>query len=166
MLSGNRNFEGRINPHVKANYLASPPLVVAYALAGTVDVNLMDEPLAKNDKGEQVYLRDIWPTQEEVNDTIARRVCAGDVPQAVRQRRRRQRGVERDPGQGRRAVRLGRDSTYIQEPPFFTDLSPEPKPIQPIQRRAGAGDGGRLGDDRSHLARRLDQEGQPGRAST
>ena len=55
MLSGNRNFEGRINPHVKANYLASPPLVVAYALAGTIDINLMDEPIGKNDKGEKVY---------------------------------------------------------------------------------------------------------------
>src|SRR5277367_2776165 len=71
VLSGNRNFEGRINPHVKANYLASPPLVVAFALAGSVDANLVDEPLAKNAQGEQVYLRDIWPTQQEVNDTIA-----------------------------------------------------------------------------------------------
>src|SRR5687767_8552691 len=70
VLSGNRNFEGRINPHVKMNYLASPPLVVAFALAGTVDINLADEALAKNDKGEKVYLRDIWPTQQEVNDTI------------------------------------------------------------------------------------------------
>jgi ubiquinol-cytochrome c reductase iron-sulfur subunit len=57
VLSGNRNFEGRINPHVKANYLASPPLVVAYAIAGTMDINIMDEPLAKNEKGEKVYLR-------------------------------------------------------------------------------------------------------------
>src|SRR4051812_15009556 len=71
VLSGNRNFEGRINPHVKANYLASPPLVVAYAIAGTMDINIMDEPLAKNAKGEKVYLRDIWPSQQEVNDTIA-----------------------------------------------------------------------------------------------
>src|SRR5436190_6500725 len=71
VLSGNRNFEGRINPHVKANYLASPPLVVAYALAGSVDINIMDEPLGKNDKGEKVYLRDVWPSQEEVNQTIA-----------------------------------------------------------------------------------------------
>src|SRR5688572_6177162 len=72
VLSGNRNFEGRINPHVKANYLASPPLVVAYALAGTVDVNLMDEPIGKGLDGKKVYLRDIWPTQAEVSETIAR----------------------------------------------------------------------------------------------
>src|SRR5207245_841659 len=70
VLSGNRNFEGRINPHVKANYLASPPLVVAYALAGTMDVNIMDEAIAKNSNGEKVYLRDIWPTQQEVQDTM------------------------------------------------------------------------------------------------
>ena len=63
VLSGNRNFEGRINPHVKANYLASPPLVVAFAMAGTMDMNIMDEPLAKNDKGKPVFLREIWPSQ-------------------------------------------------------------------------------------------------------
>src|SRR5207253_6344020 len=71
VLSGNRNFEGRINPHVKANYLASPPLVVAYALAGTMDINLVDEPLGTSDKGEPVHLKDIWPSQQEVNDTVA-----------------------------------------------------------------------------------------------
>src|SRR5213595_2270903 len=71
VLSGNRNFEGRINPHVKANFLASPPLVVAFALAGTVDANLMDEPIGIGMDGEKVFLRDIWPTQQEVQDTIA-----------------------------------------------------------------------------------------------
>src|SRR5437773_3324257 len=71
VLSGNRNFEGRINPHVKANFLASPPLVVAFALAGSVDANLMDEPVGIGKDGEKVYLRDIWPTQQEVHDTIA-----------------------------------------------------------------------------------------------
>src|SRR5437016_10230731 len=71
VLSGNRNFEGRINPHVKANFLASPPLVVAYALAGTMDINLVDEPIGKGSDGEKVFLKDIWPTQQEVHDTIA-----------------------------------------------------------------------------------------------
>src|SRR4029078_5477611 len=68
VLSGNRNFEGRINPHVKANYLRSPPPLVAYALAGSVDVNLMDEPIGKGTDGQKVFLRDIWPTQAEVSD--------------------------------------------------------------------------------------------------
>ena len=79
VLSGNRNFEGRINPLVKANYLASPPLVVAYALAGTVDIDLMNEPIGDDKDGEPVYLRDIWPTQEEVLDVVQKVDHAGDV---------------------------------------------------------------------------------------
>jgi aconitate hydratase len=71
VLSGNRNFEGRINPHVKANYLASPPLVVAYALAGSIDVNLTTDPLGLDKTGHPVYLKDIWPTQSEVSTTMA-----------------------------------------------------------------------------------------------
>src|SRR5205809_5669792 len=70
VLSGNRNFEGRINPLVRANYLASPPLVVAYALAGTMDIDLQAEPLGTSKKGEPVYLRDVWPTQKEVMTAI------------------------------------------------------------------------------------------------
>ena len=71
VLSGNRNFEGRVNPLVKANWLASPPLVVAYALAGTIDINLEKEPLGEGSDGQPVYLKDIWPTQEEVRETVA-----------------------------------------------------------------------------------------------
>ena len=67
VLSGNRNFEGRINPHAKANYLASPPLVVAYALSGTVDKNLVSEPLGKDKSGKDVYLKEIWPEQKEIS---------------------------------------------------------------------------------------------------
>ncbi len=70
VLSGNRNFEGRINPHVKANYLASPPLVVAYALAGTVDIDLSTQPLGKGTDGHDVFLKDLWPSQMEVNQTM------------------------------------------------------------------------------------------------
>jgi aconitate hydratase len=132
VLSGNRNFEGRINPHVKANYLASPPLVVAYALAGTMDVNIMDEPLAKNSKGESVYLRDIWPTQEEVNSTITG--CLG--PELFK----KQYGNVADgnpewnaiPVKGGDVFNFEDSSTYIQEPPFFTNLSPEPQPVKSI----------------------------------
>src|SRR5205814_9876466 len=72
VLSGNRNFEGRINPQVKANYLASPPLVVAYAIAGTTDVDLDSEPLGQDKTGKDVFLKDIWPSQKEIADTIAR----------------------------------------------------------------------------------------------
>ena len=88
VLSGNRNFEGRINPLTLANYLASPPLVVAYALAGTVDIDLEREPLGTGTDGRPVYLRDIWPTPEEVAGGGARDGDARAVPRPVRQRLR------------------------------------------------------------------------------
>ncbi|MER3420501.1 MAG: aconitate hydratase AcnA [Chloroflexota bacterium] len=132
VLSGNRNFEGRINPLVRASFLASPPLVVAFALAGTVDIDLTTEPIGHDPNGEPVYLRDIWPSQHEIADTISRAVTpevfrrtyevvfAGDerwrampVPQGAL--------YQWDP-----------TSTYIQEPPFFTDMAPEPAPVRDI----------------------------------
>ncbi len=132
VLSGNRNFEGRINPHVKANYLASPPLVVAFALAGTVDVNLMDEPIGKNDKGEQIYLRDLWPTQKEVNDTVAK--CLG--PEMFNKQytdvANRNEQWNAIPVKGGELFQWDEKSTYIQEPPFFTNLTPDPRPIKAI----------------------------------
>src|SRR3546814_6132221 len=74
VLSGNRNFEGRVNPHVRANYLASPMLVVAYALAGSMKIDLTKQPLGLDKKGEPVYLRDIWPSTQEIHDTIRKSV--------------------------------------------------------------------------------------------
>ncbi|HEV8291908.1 MAG TPA: aconitate hydratase AcnA [Tepidisphaeraceae bacterium] len=132
VLSGNRNFEGRINPHVKANFLASPPLVVAFALAGTVDANLMDEPVGIGNKGEKVYLRDIWPTQQEVQDTIASCI---DAEMFRRQYASVENGNQRwneIPVHGGQLFEWDPRSTYIQDPPFFTDLAREPKPIRPI----------------------------------
>jgi aconitate hydratase len=132
VLSGNRNFEGRINPHVKANYLASPPLVVAFALAGTMDINIMDEPIAKNDKGEQVYLRDIWPTQQEVHDTIA--ACVGPEMFKKEYANVAEGNTQWNaiPVKGGELFNWDENSTYIQEPPFFTNLSTEPGTIKPI----------------------------------
>ena len=132
VLSGNRNFEGRINPLVRANYLASPPLVVAFALAGTVDANLMDEPVAKNSRGEKVYLRDIWPTQEEVNQTIERSLSPDMFRKQYSNVENKNQEWNAIPVKGGELFNWGPSSTYIQEPPFFTDLSPQPKPIQPI----------------------------------
>ncbi len=132
VLSGNRNFEGRINPYVKANYLASPPLVVAFALAGTMDINIMDEPIAKNSKGEQVFLRDIWPTQQEVHDTMT--ACIS--PEMFR---REYANVTNGnpqwnaiPLKGGELFNWDANSTYIQEPPFFTNLAKQPAAITPI----------------------------------
>ena len=132
VLSGNRNFEGRINPHCKANYLASPPLVVAFALAGTMDVDLMDEPIAVSPKGEKVYLRDLWPTQKEVADTV--QSCLnpsmftkqyGNVAEGNEQ-------WNEIPVKGGELFAWDEASTYVQEPPFFNDMTPEPQPIKPI----------------------------------
>ena len=132
VLSGNRNFEGRVSPHTKANYLASPPLVVAYAIAGTVDIDLTSDPVGTNAKGEKVYLKDIWPTQKEIADTIA----ASVKPEMFR---KRYTGVaDSNPtwnaikGTGSELFSWNEASTYIQEPPFFVDMGPKPGDIKPI----------------------------------
>jgi aconitate hydratase len=132
VLSGNRNFEGRINPHVKASYLASPPLVVAYALAGTVDVNLIDEPIGRGHGGKDVYLRDIWPTQDEISRVVDRCVSP-DMFRA--QYARVYSGNDqwnKIPVKGGELFNFDPASTYIQEPPFFTHLSAQPGKIEPI----------------------------------
>ena len=133
VLSGNRNFEGRINPQVKANYLASPPLVVAYALAGTTDIDLTTEPLGNGSDGKPVYLRDIWPSQEEIHRTVAEAVQPemfrhryGDVFQANPT-------WNEIPIAGGELYEWDPESTYIQEPPFLLNLAAEPGPIQPIR---------------------------------
>jgi aconitate hydratase len=131
VLSGNRNFEGRINPHVKANYLASPPLVVAFALAGTININLVDEPIGIGKDGAKVYLRDLWPTQREVDQAMSA-VEPGMFQQ-------RYTGVEtanelwnQIPLRGGQLYQWDTQSTYIQEPPFFRELSPAVSAIAPI----------------------------------
>jgi len=133
VLSGNRNFEGRINPHVRASYLMSPPLVVAYALAGTIDIDILHEPIGRDPNGRPVYLRDLWPTHEEVR-TLMRRVLN---PRVFRRRYAR---VFRGDARWRtlpvprgELYRWDPDSTYIQEPPFFRDLPLEPPPLQDIR---------------------------------
>ena len=125
VISGNRNFEGRIHPLVRANYLASPPLVVAYALAGTVDLDLTTEPLGKDVEGQSVYLKDIWPSQEEVGGLLDKAIhpdmfhkMYGNVWDG---------NVEWNniPVAGGKLYPWSEASTYIQEPPFFSDLTPE-----------------------------------------
>jgi aconitate hydratase len=122
VLSGNRNFEGRIHPHVKLSYLASPPLVVAYALAGTVDIDLSKDPIGKSDSGEEVYLKDIWPTQQEVRETIEKSV----TPEIFnKQYAKVFEGDEKwnsmDIPEGN-LYEWNEDSTYVQEPPFFENF--------------------------------------------
>ena len=132
VLSGNRNFEGRINPLVKANYLASPPLVVAYALAGTLQLDLATEPLGTGSDGRPVYLRDIWPSAAEVAAAVAQAV----LPETFR--RRYDNVFDSNPQWNAIEVAEGdlfawdAESTYIQEPPFMLNLTPQPEPIRPI----------------------------------
>ena len=133
VLSGNRNFEGRVHPQVRANYLASPPLVVAYALAGTVDIDLDREPLGTGKDGRQVYLRDVWPTQLEV----ARAVEAVVKPKLFEKSygdvfRGDEHWASLPVPQGA-LYAWDPDSTYVQDPPFFQDLAPEPGPIADVK---------------------------------
>jgi len=132
VLSGNRNFGGRISPDVRANYLASPPLVVAYALAGTVDIDLQRDPLGQTPDGREVYLRDIWPTQQQIRDTIQRSLSPALYLQQYSDVYDGNATWNAIPGQGEDVYAWDADSTYIQEPPFFIDLTPEPQALQDI----------------------------------
>jgi len=132
VLSGNRNFEGRVNPLVKANYLASPLLVVAYAIAGTIDIDLTTEPIGRDSNGKDVYLRDIWPTQQEINEAIARCVRPGQFKERYAHVFEGDDQWRAVPCLGGELYRFSSASTYIQEPPFFIDMTPDPQPIQPI----------------------------------
>ena len=108
VLSGNRNFEGRVNPHVRANYLASPPLVVAYALAGTVDVDLATEPLGTGTDGKPVFLRDVWPSQAEVQELIQSCVRRDEFVEQYADVFQGSEEWRAHPGAERRALPLGR----------------------------------------------------------
>lgn len=133
ILSGNRNFEGRINPHTKASFLASPPLVVAYALAGTVNIDLDKEPLGKDKKGNAVFLKDIWPEQKKITDIISEFVNAP----AFRKRYKNVNKGNKDWNAIKETksdlFNWKKESTYIQEPPYFTHMRKEPGRIKPIQ---------------------------------
>jgi aconitate hydratase len=132
VLSGNRNFEGRIHPEVRANYLASPPLVVAYAIAGTVDIDLTTEPIGTGNDGEPVYLRDLWPSQQEIAEAVSSSLDSDQFTQQyghVFQGSDEWRAIDTTGGD---IYQWGEESTYIQEPPFFVDLAPTPRPIEVI----------------------------------
>ena len=134
VLSGNRNFEGRVHPAVKANYLASPMLVVAFALAGRVDIDLTNDPIGAGPDGEPVYLKDLWPTQEEVQNTLADALR----PEVFRERYGKifegdLRWQELDIPEGA-IYQWDRDSTYVKELPIFRNLPDSPSEVQDIRR--------------------------------
>ncbi len=133
VLSGNRNFEGRVHAEVKANYLASPPLVVAYAIAGTMNLDLTSEPLGKDSDGRDVYLKDIWPTSQEIAEII--RTCV--TPDTFAQRYSDVfKGDEKWQGMGKARASLtygwNSVSTYVANPPYFDGITMEPAPVQDI----------------------------------
>jgi aconitate hydratase len=132
VLSGNRNFEGRIHPNVRASYLASPPLVVAYALAGRVDIDLTSEPIGADTEGNDVFLTDIWPTYDEVaaavGETVDRRLFEESYA-TVFEGDDRWRALPVPEGQ---TYAWDPDSTYVQLPPFFTGMTPEPPPVTDV----------------------------------
>ncbi|WP_438422041.1 aconitate hydratase AcnA [Bacillus siamensis] len=133
VLSGNRNFEGRIHPLVKGNYLASPPLVVAYALAGTVNINLKSDPIGVGKDGQNVYFDDIWPSMDEINSLVKQTV----TPELFR----KEYETVFDDNQRWNAIettdealyKWDKDSTYIQNPPFFEEMSVEPGKVEPLR---------------------------------
>ncbi len=133
VLSGNRNFEGRINPDVKMNYLASPPLCVAYALAGTMDIDIVHEPLGQDERGEDVYLRDIWPGEREVAETIEQAVQSDMFRKSYGE------VFEGDERWSSLQVPTGdrfawqADSTYVRLPPYFQDMPAEPEQVRDIE---------------------------------
>jgi aconitate hydratase len=134
VVSGNRNFEGRLSPHTRANYLASPPLVVAYALAGTVDIDFAAEPIGQDTAGDAVYLKDIWPTSNAITDALDTALTPEMFGKAYD-------GIESSnadwnaiPVSGGDVFDWNDQSTYIQEPPFFVDMAPEIAPITAIEK--------------------------------
>jgi aconitate hydratase len=133
VLSGNRNFEGRVNPLVKANYLASPPLVVAYALAGTTDVDLTRQPLGRDRDGREVYLAEIWPTREEIQQTIRESIDAEMYRSRYASAFESNETWNQIPVVGGDLYDWNEASTYIQEPPFLLDVTPELALVQPIR---------------------------------
>jgi aconitate hydratase len=132
VLSGNRNFEGRINPHVRANYLASPPLVVAYALAGSLRSDLVTQPLGTGRDGQPVYLKDVWPSNREVQETIARTLSADMFRKRyanVFQGEERWRAIATPSSL---TYRWDATSTYVKDPPYFTAMPKEPVPLRDV----------------------------------
>ena len=133
VLSGNRNFEGRISPHIKANYLASPPLVVAYALAGHMEVDLYKDALGKDKDGNEIYLKDIWPSNKEIEDTLKQSLNAEMFI-------KRYSNVSEGPSQWQKIkteessiYNWDEGSTYVKKPPFFDNLSDEPEGFKEIK---------------------------------
>jgi aconitate hydratase len=133
VLSGNRNFEGRINPDVKMNYLASPPLVVAYALAGSMDVDLFEDPLGQDSDGNDVFLKDIWPSPADVEDVIARSISADMFGSSYADVFAGDEQWQSLPTPEGDTFEWDAESTYVRRPPYFDGMPEEPTPVTDIE---------------------------------
>ena len=143
VLSGNRNFEGRINPDIKMNYLASPPLVVAYALAGTMDLDITTEPLGTGSDGKPVFLADIWPSAKEIDEVIASAIGATGFSTAYQDVFAGDEQWQSLPTPEGKTFEWAEDSTYVRKPPYFEGMQAQPSPVTNI---AGARVLAKLGD--------------------
>ncbi|WP_203719124.1 aconitate hydratase AcnA [Asanoa siamensis] len=143
VLSGNRNFEGRINPDVKMNYLASPPLVVAYALAGSMDIDLVNEPIGVGSDGQQVFLRDIWPSAAEIEEVIGRAIASEMFTRDYADVFAGDEAWQSLPTPSGDTFAWDSSSTYVRKPPYFEGMAREPQPVSDI---SGARVLAKLGD--------------------
>ena len=133
VLSGNRNFEGRINPDVKMNYLASPPLVVAYALAGSMDVDLFNDPLGQDTDGNDVFMKDIWPSAQEIEEVIASAITSDMFDTGYADVFAGDETWRSLPTPDGDTFAWDDDSTYVRKPPYFDGMPDEPEPVTDIE---------------------------------
>ncbi|WP_428521873.1 aconitate hydratase AcnA [Roseibium sp.] len=139
VLSGNRNFEGRVNPDVRANYLASPPLVVAYALAGSMHINVVEDPLGEDRDGNPVYLKDLWPTTEEITALIRSSITEEMFRERYSDVFKGDEHWQAIKVEGGMTYGWPAGSTYVQNPPYFEGMTMEPKPLEDIENAAVMG---------------------------
>ena len=132
VLSGNRNFEGRVNADVRANYLASPPLVVAYAIAGSMNVDLAKEPLGVDQKGKKVFLKDIWPSNKEIGDFVAKNITRQMFAKKYADVFKGDANWRKISVKGGMTYDWDKQSTYVQNPPYFVGMGRHPKPLEDI----------------------------------
>ncbi len=133
VLSGNRNFEGRINPDIKMNYLASPPLVVAYALAGSMDVDLFNDPLGQDSDGNDVFMKDIWPTPSEIEEVIASAINSDMFDESYKDVFAGDEAWQSLPTPEGKTFEWDPESTYVRKPPYFDGMPAEPTPVTDIE---------------------------------
>ena len=133
VLSGNRNFEGRIHPLVQMNYLASPPLVVAYALAGTMDINLYNDSLGNDKDGNSVYLRDIWPDQKEIHEVITKNIDSSMFKSSYNNLFTGDKNWNKLVVSSESIYTWDPDSTYVKNPPYFDGMSLQIEPVEDIR---------------------------------